>query len=124
MYRPLSLVGTLAVLLFILGSAAGARFLYYYVKNPNYSGYTQSLVVGMGALVIAFLLLVSALLAELIASNRRLLEELLLRVRRLELDDGRAAPEPQTRAQSAQSRDTVVDATSPSMSLKVTPPLK
>jgi glycosyltransferase involved in cell wall biosynthesis len=86
MYQPLRLVGALALLLLLFGLLLGGRFLYYYVQNPNYSGYVQSLVVATGAMVIAFLLLVTALLAELIASNRRLLEEVLYRVRRLDLD--------------------------------------
>jgi hypothetical protein len=84
MYRPVQLVGLFAVILFFSGVLLGGRFLYYYLKNPNYSGYTQSLVVGTGAVVIAFMLGVAALISELIASNRRLLEEILLRVRRLE----------------------------------------
>jgi hypothetical protein len=87
MYRPVQLVGIFAAILFCLGLTLGGRFLYYYVKNPTYSGYTQSLVVGTGAVIIAFLLAVAALLSELLASNRRLLEEILLRVRRLELDE-------------------------------------
>jgi hypothetical protein len=87
MYRPVKLVGLFAIALFFVGLLLGGRFLYYYVKNPSYSGYTQSLVVATGAVIVAFLLLVTALLSELIASNRRLLEEVLLRVRRLELDE-------------------------------------
>lgn len=85
MYRPLRLVGLLAMVLLLTGAALGGRFLYHYLSQPSYSGYVQSLVVGTGAIVIAFLLLITALLAELIASNRRLLEDVLLRVKRLEL---------------------------------------
>jgi len=91
MYRPLKLVGALAILLLSVGLLLGGRFLYYYLRNPNYSGYIQSLVVATGATIIAFLLLVAALLAELIASNRRMLEELLFRVKRLELEETRAS---------------------------------
>jgi glycosyltransferase involved in cell wall biosynthesis len=96
MYRPLQLVGLFAITLFFFGVVLGGRFLYYYVKNPSYSGYTQSLVVGTGAVIIAFLLLATALLSELLASNRRLLEEILLRVRRLELDEKRASSTDET----------------------------
>jgi glycosyltransferase involved in cell wall biosynthesis len=88
MYRPIRLVGILVVLLFCFGAVTSARFLYHYFKNPSYSGHIQSLVLGTGALVIAVLLGVAALLAELIASNRRLLEDVRTRVRRLELGIG------------------------------------
>lgn len=86
MYRPVRLVGMLVVILFCFGAITAIRFLYYYLRNPSYSGYIQSLVLGTAALVIAVLLLVAALLAELIASNRRLLEDLRARVRRIELN--------------------------------------
>lgn len=92
MYQPLRLVGALALLLLLFGLLLGVRFLYHYIQNPNYSGYIQSLVVAAAAVVIACLLLVSALLAELIASNRRLLEEVLYRVKRLELGEGERPP--------------------------------
>lgn len=86
MYRPVQLVGMLVVLLFSFGAITSARFLYHYLRNPSYSGYVQSLILGTAALVIGVLLLVAALLAELIASNRRLLEDVRARVRRIELD--------------------------------------
>jgi glycosyltransferase involved in cell wall biosynthesis len=85
MYRPVQLVGLLVAFLFCFGVATSVRFLYHYVKNPSYSGHIQSLVLGTAALVIAVLLAVAALLAELIAANRRLLEDLRARVCRLEL---------------------------------------
>jgi glycosyltransferase involved in cell wall biosynthesis len=86
MYRPIQLVGALVAVLFVLGTIAAVRFIYHYLQNPNYSGYIQSLVLGTSALVIAVLLAVTALLAELIAANRRLLEDLRVRVRRIECD--------------------------------------
>ncbi len=89
MYRPVHLVGILVVFLFCFGAITATRFLYHYLTNPSYSGYIQSLVLGTAALVVAVLLAVTALLAELIASNRRLLEDIRSRVRRLELGDTR-----------------------------------
>jgi glycosyltransferase involved in cell wall biosynthesis len=86
MYRPVQLVGVLVILLFGFGAIAATRFLYHYLRNPSYSGHIQSLVLGTAALIIAVLLAVAALLAELIASNRRLLEDLRSRVRGIELE--------------------------------------
>lgn len=86
MYRPVQLVGILVICLFSFGAVTAVRFLYHYLQNPSYSGYIQSLVLGTAALVVGVLLLVAALLAELIATNRRLLEDVRARIRRLELD--------------------------------------
>jgi glycosyltransferase involved in cell wall biosynthesis len=85
MYQPLRVVGLLVSILGCVGVVTALRFLYHYVRNPNYSGYVQSLVLGSAAFIVAVLLAVAALLAELIASNRRLLEDLRARVVRVEL---------------------------------------
>ncbi|MCA9712189.1 MAG: glycosyltransferase family 2 protein [Myxococcales bacterium] len=84
MYWPVQTFGFLAALLLLLGLALGGRFLYYYALDPNYSGYVQSLLVGVGSVVLAFLVGLMALLGDLMATNRRLLEELMTRVRRLD----------------------------------------
>lgn len=83
MYRPLQTFGVLAIVLFAFGSALGLRFLYYYVTAGG-AGHIQSLQVGVGAVVLAFIVGLMALLGDLLAANRRLNEELLARVRRLD----------------------------------------
>ena len=93
MYRPIQLVGLLVLFLFCFGAITAVRFLYHYLKNPTYSGYIQSLVLGTGAVIVAVLLAVAALLAELIASNRRLLEDLRSRVRRIEFERANSTTE-------------------------------
>lgn len=84
MYRPVQVFASLAVFLFLFGAGIGLRFFYYYVKDPTYSGYVQSLTIGTGAIVLAFLTALVAMLAELLAANRRLMEEVLMRVRRVD----------------------------------------
>lgn len=84
MYRPVQAVGLLSLILFLTGAGAVLRFLYFRVVEPEYSGYTQSLVLGVGSITLAFLVGLVALLGELLAANRRLLEEVLVRVRQLE----------------------------------------
>jgi glycosyltransferase involved in cell wall biosynthesis len=84
MYRPVQTFSYLAGLFLVAGLVVAIRFIYFYVSNPTYSGYTQSLVVGVGCIIIAFLIGIVALLAELLAANRRLLEELLTRTRRID----------------------------------------
>lgn len=83
MYRPLQTFGILAIVLFAFGAALGLRFLYYFVTAGG-AGHIQSLQVGVGAVVMAFVVGLMALLGDLLAANRRLNEELLARVRRLD----------------------------------------
>jgi hypothetical protein len=54
------------------------------VLEPERSGHVQSLLVGVGAVVLAFLVGLMALLGDLLATNRRLTEEVLHRVRRVD----------------------------------------
>jgi glycosyltransferase involved in cell wall biosynthesis len=84
MYRPVQTFAMFATALLALGLAGIGRFFYFWLRNPAYSGHTQSLVVGVGCIILAFLVGLLALLSELLAANRRLLEEVLRRVRLLE----------------------------------------
>jgi glycosyltransferase involved in cell wall biosynthesis len=84
LYWPVQTFGALAILLFLLGLGLGGRFLYYYVQDPDYSGHIQSLLVGVGAVVLSLVVALMALLGDLLATHRRLTEEVLQRVRRLD----------------------------------------
>lgn len=84
MYWPVQTFGFFALVLLLIGLVLGGRFFVFYLQDPDYSGHIQSLLVGVGALILAFLVGLMALLGDLLASNRRLTEELLHRVRRLD----------------------------------------
>lgn len=84
MYWPVQTFGMIAMGLFVVGAGLVGRFLVLYLQNPNYSGHIQSLTLGVGAIVLAFLVGLMALLGDLLAANRRLSEEILRRVRTLE----------------------------------------
>jgi hypothetical protein len=86
MYRPVQTFLYVAFVLFALGATLVGRFAYLYLRDPLYAGHTQSLVVGVGAVILAFLVALFAMLSDLLAGNRRLLEEVLARVRRLDAD--------------------------------------
>jgi glycosyltransferase involved in cell wall biosynthesis len=88
MYRPVQVFSRLAIVLFVVGLATWIRFLYYFLSGAG-SGHVQSLIIGTGSMILAFIVAVVAILAELVAGNRRLLEELLMRVRRLDSELGR-----------------------------------
>jgi len=90
-YWPVQSFGLVALALGSVGIVLGARFFYFYASRyPAESGHTESLLVAVGAIVLAFLVGLMALLGDLLAANRRLTEELL---RRQRLADGAHADE-------------------------------
>jgi glycosyltransferase involved in cell wall biosynthesis len=91
-YRPLAVFFTLGATLILLGSVGIGRFVYYYVTEGG-GGHVQSLVLSAAVFVVGFQVLLIGLLADLVAANRRLTEEALVRLRRLELGTGTLAPE-------------------------------
>jgi glycosyltransferase involved in cell wall biosynthesis len=93
MYRPAQTFLVLALLLLGCGAVLIGRFGYLYARTPSYAGHTQSLVVGVGAVILSFLVGLFAMLSDLLAGNRRLLEEVLARVRRLDADVSMRAAE-------------------------------
>ncbi len=84
MYRPVQTFFYVALFFFLVGATLIGRFLVYYVRDPAHTGHTQSLTLGVGAVVLGFLVAVVAMLSDLLAANRRLLEEVLGRLRRLD----------------------------------------
>jgi hypothetical protein len=67
-----------------VGLAAGIRFLVYFALGQG-NGHVQSLVLGATAVIVAFMLFMLGFLADLTATNRRLLERIEWRLRRIEL---------------------------------------
>ena len=66
------------------GTVIGARFLYFYLLNGG-DGHIQSLILAAVLVLAGFQTVLIGLLADLIGSSRRMLEDTLLRLRRLEL---------------------------------------
>lgn len=83
MHEPLKIFLSLAVVFFLLGLIPGIRFLYFYFSGQP-GGHIQSLLLSTILLILSFLLAVIAILSDLISSNRKLIEEILRRVRRIE----------------------------------------
>ena len=83
MYRPLRHFALLGLAVSLVGAVPIGRFLWFAATGDS-AGHVQSLVLGSALLGLGFLTLVLGLLADLIAANRRLLEQVLERLRRLE----------------------------------------
>jgi glycosyltransferase involved in cell wall biosynthesis len=83
MYRPLKLFSIIGSIMLLLGIIGGARFLFFYFNGQG-GGHIQSLILAAVVSIIGFQVLLIGLLADLIGFNRKILEELLYRLRKLE----------------------------------------
>lgn len=84
MYRPLRVFAAVGAILIVAGCIPGVRFLWFYF-NGDRVGHVQSLILAAILIIVGFQILLIGLLADLIANNRKMLEETLYRVRKLEL---------------------------------------
>ena len=81
LYRPLRVFIPLGMLFFLAGFGLGVRFLYFYITESGL-GHVQSLILAAILLIIGFQTLLIGLVADLVSSNRKILEEILYRVRK------------------------------------------
>ncbi len=86
MYRPLRVFTTIGAVMSLVGTLLGARYLFY-VAIGQPGGHLQSLILAAILLIVGFQVLLIGLLADLISFNRRMIEELLYRVRRMEVEN-------------------------------------
>ena len=84
MFQPLKVFFYVGTTLFSLGSIGVLRFLYYYFTAGGV-GHIQSLIVSGVLIMLGFMLLMIGLVADIISFNRRLIEDTLYRVRKMEL---------------------------------------
>jgi glycosyltransferase involved in cell wall biosynthesis len=83
MYQPLKVFFYIGIALSLLGLLGSARFLYYYFSGDG-GGHVQSLILSAVLLIVGFQIMLIGLLADLIAANRKLLENTLYRVKIIE----------------------------------------
>ncbi|MFH1413989.1 MAG: glycosyltransferase family 2 protein [Candidatus Omnitrophota bacterium] len=85
MYQPLRVFFYIGGALFGLGVLLGLRFIYFYIVTGRQAGHIQSLILSAVFLIIGFQMFMLGLIGDLISSNRRLIEDTLYRVRKIEL---------------------------------------
>ncbi len=85
MYEPLKVFTYIGLLVFSGGVALGIRFLYYFFFVNRGIGHIQSLILAAVLMILGFQVVLIGLLADVISANRKLLEELVYRVRSLEM---------------------------------------
>ena len=86
MYEPFKVFMILGGLLFSAGALLGLRYAYFWWQGAI-TGHFQSAILSVLLLILGFQTLQWGLMADLIASNRKLIEDLLYRVRRMEPSD-------------------------------------
>jgi glycosyltransferase involved in cell wall biosynthesis len=84
MYNPLRLFFFIGGTSCLLGFLLGLRYLYFYLTAAA-NGHIQSLILSAILMIVGFQVMVIGLVADLIAANRRLNEDILYRVRKMEL---------------------------------------
>jgi len=84
MYEPMKLFAWSGLFIFAPGAFLAARFLYYYVTGDG-TGHIQSLILASVLMIVGFQIGMIGLVADLIGGNRRLLEDALYRIKKLEL---------------------------------------
>ena len=82
-YRPFRFFGTIGLVLFSAGFLIGLRFLFHYLNGEG-DGHVQSLILAAALLLMGFQTLLVAFLADLLAANRKLLEDLQYRIRKID----------------------------------------
>ena len=85
MYQPLKVFFYIGGLLLFIGMIPAIRFLYYYLIGSG-DGHVQSLIFSAVFFIVGFQALMIGLVADVVGFNRKLIEEILLRIRRMELD--------------------------------------
>lgn len=84
-YRPLRVFTSIGIIAMVAGAAIGVRFLLAYLGGTG-AGHIQSLILSAVLLIAGFQTLLIGLVADLIGANRKILEEMLYRLRRIDLN--------------------------------------
>ncbi len=82
-YKAFRFFVSVGLLLFSAGLLGGLRFLYYYLSGDG-AGHVQSLILSSILLGIGFQTMLTAFLADLLAVNRRLMEDVQYRIKKME----------------------------------------
>lgn len=85
-YKPLYCFSVVAAVPSLIGLGIGIRFLCYYFSG-NGNGHIQSLILACMLLIIGFITFVIGLLADVIAANRKILEDTQYQIRKFRYDE-------------------------------------
>ena len=100
MYEPLKVFTYIGLTLFGAGFLLGLRLVYYYFQFEAGKHIPSGIAAAL-LMILGFMVLFMGLLADLNAGNRKLIEDVLYRVRKLELDTTRQGEDTRTLTHSA-----------------------
>ncbi|MCR4892042.1 MAG: glycosyltransferase family 2 protein [Lachnospiraceae bacterium] len=86
MYRPLVFFTIVGLIPFLIGLFLGVRFIFFFAAGEG-NGHIQSLVFASTLMMLGFMTFMMGLQADLIAANRKILEDVQYRLRRFESGD-------------------------------------
>lgn len=86
MYKPLRFFGIIGTLFFGAGLLLGIRFVVIAIATGSASGHIQSLILCSALLMIGVQIFIAGIQADIISDNRKLLEDVQYRVRRMEYE--------------------------------------
>lgn len=85
MYKPLRFFTLIGGIFLLIGLALGIRFLVYFCMGAG-TGHIQSLILASTLSMMGFMTVIIGLQADVIAGNRKLLEDIQYHVRKLDYD--------------------------------------
>jgi hypothetical protein len=91
-YRPLFVFSSVAVAFFLPGLMIALRFLYYFVQGQG-GGHVQSLILASLFIVLAAIAGMCGLIADIISTNRKLLERINAKLAYATLERDGASPD-------------------------------
>ena len=84
-YKALKIFAAFGFGTFLIGFLLGLRFLYFFLFTDEGTLHVQSLILAAVLLLAGFQMFLTGVVADLIATNRAMLEDALSRIKRLEL---------------------------------------
>ena len=85
MYEPLKVFTLAGSVTFAAGLLVSLRFLYLYISGQG-QGNIQSLILSAVLMIVGFQVILIGLMADVLSANRKLSEEILYRIRSMELE--------------------------------------
>lgn len=85
-FRPMRFFGSIGVVLTCIGAIPLLRFFYFFLIGES-SGHLQSIVIGVMFILLGYINVVLGLLGSAIGWHRKITEDILYRIKKLELTD-------------------------------------
>ncbi len=86
MYKSLMCLTVLGCIPFATGLGIGIRFLIVFFRDGRTGGHVQSLILACTLMIIGFMTFIIGLLADVLSANRKIMEDVQYRVRKLSYD--------------------------------------